>query len=128
MFERRPPEDYLVAEVEGHIAGYIMLGYPTPLPASEHVTQIQGLAIDPAMSRRGLGSALVQAGVAEARRRDAAKVSLRVLSSNVAARRVYEAAGFIVEGVLRDEFMLDGQAVDDILMALPLTTAPGIGP
>jgi RimJ/RimL family protein N-acetyltransferase len=44
-------------------------------------------------------------------------VSLRVLATNPRARRVYERAGFSVEGVLREEFVLDGAFVDDVLMA-----------
>ena len=38
-----------------------------------------------------------------------------------AARGLYEAAGFEVEGVLRGEFLLEGDYVDDVLMALDLT-------
>ena len=47
---------------------------------------------------------------------------VRVLAHNEAAVRLYEQAGFVVEGVLRGEFFLDGQYVDDTLMALDLTT------
>jgi RimJ/RimL family protein N-acetyltransferase len=35
--------------------------------------------------------------------------------------RLYEQAGFVVEGVLKGEFFLDGKYVDDMLMALDLT-------
>jgi len=55
--------------------------------------------------------------VAEARRRGARKVSLRVLGSNAVARRLYARCGFVEEGVLRDEFVLDGRFVDDVFMA-----------
>jgi RimJ/RimL family protein N-acetyltransferase len=44
-----------------------------------------------------------------------------VLETNTRARRLYEAAGFEVEGVLRDEFLLAGRYVDDLLMARDLT-------
>lgn len=69
------------------------------------------------MSGRGIGTALVQAALAEARHRGSAKISLRVLGSNTAARRLYATAGFTVEWVLAGEFVLNGQPVDDILMA-----------
>ena len=46
--------------------------------------------------------------------------SLRVLGENDAARRLYERAGYEVEGVLRGEFHLDGRDVDDVLMARPV--------
>jgi RimJ/RimL family protein N-acetyltransferase len=65
--------------------------------------------------------ALVDAAVREARARGARRLTLRVLGPNMAARGLYEAAGFVVEGVLPEEFLLDGRYVDDVLMALDLT-------
>ena len=67
-----------------------------------------------------MGRALLDAAVEEARRRGARRLTLRVLGANVAARRLYERSGFLVEGVLRGEFHLDGQDVDDVLMARAL--------
>jgi hypothetical protein len=48
------------------------------------------------------------------------KVTLRVLGHNVGARRLYERCGFVPEGVLRGEFLLEGRYVDDVLMACDL--------
>jgi RimJ/RimL family protein N-acetyltransferase len=42
---------------------------------------------------------------------------LRVLGPNKAARQLYATCGFATEGVLREEFLLNGRYVDDILMA-----------
>ena len=50
-------------------------------------------------------------------------MTLRVLGTNVAARRVYERAGYVVEGRLRGEFRIDGVDVDDLLLARYLGTA-----
>lgn len=47
----------------------------------------------------------------------AVKLSLRVLATNEPARRLYERAGFVVEGVLKNEFRIDGADVDDYLLA-----------
>ena len=44
-----------------------------------------------------------------------------MLTRNEAALRLYERCGFVVEGVLRGEFFLDGVYVDDLLMALDLS-------
>jgi ribosomal protein S18 acetylase RimI-like enzyme len=111
------PTDTLVAEVEGRIAGYALIGTPTPLPASARVQMIRGLAVDPAYQGKGIGRALVESAIAEATARGAVKLSLRVLSTNDGARRLYASAGFETEGVLTDEFFLDGRAVDDHLLA-----------
>lgn len=121
LFERRTPEDHLVADLDGRVVGYIVLGHPTPLAASLHVVEVQGLAVHPDHGGRGIGAALVAAAVEEARHRGARKVSLRVLGHNAVARRLYERTGFTVEGHLVGEFMLDGEPVDDYLMALHLT-------
>lgn len=111
------PEDVLVAEHDGVVAGYVRLDDGFPIPAHDHVRVIGGLAVDPDRRRLGIARQLVDAAVAEARRRGARKVTLRVLGHNTGARRVYEGCGFVVEGVLRAEFHVDGTDVDDVLMA-----------
>jgi ribosomal protein S18 acetylase RimI-like enzyme len=118
--ERTRPEEVLVAEVDGAVAGFVKFRPVTPLESHAHVLQIQGLGVDPACQGRGVGRALLEAAADEARSRGARKLSLRVLSRNVTARRLYERCGFVVEGVLAGEFLLDGEYVDDILMALRL--------
>jgi len=118
--EGTAPEDVLVAVLEGEVAGYVKLGRPTPLAASDHVVMVSGLAVSPRFQRRGVGRALIDAAAAEARRRRARRLTLRVLGPNEAARRLYASAGFVVEGVQREEFLLDGRYVDDVLMALDL--------
>ena len=45
------------------------------------------------------------------------RISLRGLAENTAARRSYEKAGFVQEGVFRDMELLDGQYRDVVFMA-----------
>lgn len=45
------------------------------------------------------------------------RISLRVLAENTAARRSYEKAGFVQEGIFRDMELLDGQYRDVVFMA-----------
>lgn len=114
--ERRAPEDTLVAELDRRVVGYIQLGFPTWLASNAHVRQIQGLAVHGDARGLGVGRALLRAAVEEARHRGARRVTLRVLGHNAPARALYEAEGFVVEGVLPEEFLLDGAYVDDVLM------------
>ncbi|MEV6049547.1 GNAT family N-acetyltransferase [Streptomyces sp. NPDC052107] len=114
--ERHLPEDYLVAEVDGRVVGYVRIGRPTPLASNTHVLQIQGLAVAEEARGRGLGRALIRAAVEEARGRGARRLTLRVLGHNAPARALYESEGFAVEGVQPEEFLLDGAYVDDVLM------------
>ena len=115
--ERTRPDDVLVAVVDGVVVGYAKLGRSITLPSHEHVLELNGLTVDPNRRRLGAGRRLVEAAVEEARNRGARKLSLRVLGGNISARRLYEACGFVVEGMLRDEFLLGGRYVDDIFMA-----------
>ena len=121
--ERTTPADVLVAVVDGEVVGYVLVRQSTPLPSHVHVLQIDGLAVHPDSQGRGAGRALVEAAVEEARWRGARKLSLRVLETNARARDLYAAFGFEVEGVLREEFLLDGRFVDDVLMARDLLDA-----
>ena len=87
------------------------------MPSHAHVLVINGLAVDPGRQGLGIGSRLIAAALDEARGRGARKVSLRVLASNTRARSLYESCGFVVEGVLRGEFLLHDEFVDDLFMA-----------
>ncbi|MDT0615321.1 GNAT family N-acetyltransferase [Streptomyces lancefieldiae] len=124
--EHSGPADHLVAELDGAVVGYLRLGFPTPLASNAHVRQIRGLAVADAARGHGVGRALVRAAVEEARRLGARRLTLRVLGHNTAARKLYESEGFVVEGVQPEEFHLDGEYVDDVLMGQSLTgpTAP----
>jgi ribosomal protein S18 acetylase RimI-like enzyme len=117
--ERSTPDDVVVAELDGAVVGYALVHQVIGLPSHAHVLEL-GIAVLPGHQGAGLGRALLGAAVESARSRGARKLSLRVLGGNARARHLYESCGFIVEGVLRGEFHLDGEDVDDVLMALRL--------
>ncbi|MFJ4875694.1 GNAT family N-acetyltransferase [Streptomyces sp. NPDC088745] len=119
--ERHRPDDVLVAEAGGRLLGYVRVVPPTPLACNRHVLQINGLAVAAQARGRGVGRTLVRAVCAEVRRRGCRRITLRVLGHNAPARALYEAEGFVVEGVLPEEFFLDGEYVDDVLMGRALT-------
>jgi ribosomal protein S18 acetylase RimI-like enzyme len=118
--DRFGPRDHLVAELDGAVVGYIRLGFPTPLACNSHVRQIQGLVVAEEARGAGVARALLRAVQDEARRQGARRITLRVLGHNTAARKLYESEGFAVEGVLPEEFFLDGEYVDDVCMGRSL--------
>ncbi|WP_329277967.1 GNAT family N-acetyltransferase [Streptomyces sp. NBC_01451] len=119
--ENSEPGDHLVAVTgDGRVVGYVRLARPTSLASNAHVRQIQGLAVSDEARGMGVGRLLIRAAVAEARRRGALRLSLRVLGHNTPARRLYESEGFVVEGVQPREFLLDGEFADDVLMGRAL--------
>ncbi|MCX4761424.1 GNAT family N-acetyltransferase [Streptomyces sp. NBC_01275] len=120
---RHAPEDHLVAELDepdARVVGYVRLGFPTELACNAHVRQIQGLAVADEARGLGVGRALIRGAVDEARRRGARRITLRVLGHNTPARKLYESEGFVVEGVLPEEFLLGGEYVDDVFMGRSL--------
>lgn len=116
-----PPADHLVCEIDGTVVGYLRLKPPTTLPENAHVVGVFGLAVAPAARRLGAASALLAAAEQRARAAGASKLSLRVLGTNQPAIRLYKRLGFEREGVLRDEFLIDGRYVDDVLMTKHLS-------
>jgi ribosomal-protein-alanine N-acetyltransferase len=63
--------------------------------------EILTIAVAPAMRRRGLGRRLLDQVLSALRERGAGSVWLEVRASNLGARRMYEAAGFVAVGVRR---------------------------
>jgi ribosomal protein S18 acetylase RimI-like enzyme len=121
FFDSTAGDEVLAAELGSEIVGYVKLGGFYKIDASSHVVELKGLAVDPDHQRSGIGTALVQAAIGAARRRKARRIVLRVLASNPTARRLYERCGFKVEGILREQFLLNDRYVDDVFMALDLT-------
>ncbi|MFF0476278.1 GNAT family N-acetyltransferase [Streptomyces sp. NPDC004284] len=119
--ERHLPGDYLVAEDGGAVVGYVRVAPPTPLAATAHVRQIQGLAVAGSARGKGVARALLRAAMERARGEGAVRMTLRVLGHNAPARALYASEGFAVEGVLPGELCLDGTYVDDVLMGRSLT-------
>ena len=60
--------------------------------------EIANLAVAPSARRHGIGAALLDASLGEARRRGVKQVYLEVRESNAAARALYERRGFSVVG------------------------------
>ncbi|MER7624220.1 GNAT family N-acetyltransferase [Streptomyces sp. NPDC126503] len=119
--ERHRPDDHLVAVRGEEILGYVRVVPPTRLPTNAHVRQIQGLAVADAARGQGVARALLRAAMDRARAEGAVRLTLRVLGHNAPARALYASEGFVVEGVLPGEFLIDGVSVDDVLMGRSLT-------
>jgi ribosomal protein S18 acetylase RimI-like enzyme len=112
------PDRVLVAELGDAVVGYVTLGPPTALRFNQHVLKVQGLAIAPAYQRQGIARALMRAAIAEAKRQGVLRLRLRVLATNEPALRLYRSIGFEAEGRFRNEFLLDGRYVDDVLLVI----------
>ncbi len=74
---------------------------------------INNLAVRPELRQRGLGGKLLQTVIAEARKLGAETLTLEVRRSNIAAQRLYLAAGFQEESVRKNYY---NQPVEDALV------------
>ena len=108
----------LKASVNGQFASLSTL-VRLPRPRVRHCGSF-GLSVLRKYWALGLGRALSEAIVLEARQLDFTRIELRVRHDNPRAISLYETLGFQVEGRLRDAFMVDGVAYDDLIMGLVL--------
>jgi ribosomal protein S18 acetylase RimI-like enzyme len=105
----------LVADAGGPLVGQLHLAL-----ASYGVADL-GMLVADGWRRRGVGSALLRAGIDWARQAGAHKVALQVWPHNQAAIGLYERFGFQHEGRLRRHYRRrSGELWDAIVMGLPL--------
>ncbi len=99
-----------------------MAGLVVPSRAKlRHKGLLVGMYVAAPFRRAGVGRALGERVVAEARAADLRVVQLGVTATNEAARRLYVQLGFRCYGVEADALCVDGVFHDDALMALWLS-------
>lgn len=114
---RNPQCYYLVASsvgCPGEIDGYAGLF----APKGAHEGDIQTIAVAESARRGGLGRALMNALIGEARKRGAAEVFLEVRADNPDPKRLYESLGFAEIATRVGYYQPD--AVDAIVMRLAI--------
>jgi RimJ/RimL family protein N-acetyltransferase len=77
-----------------------------------------GMGLLPEWRGRGVGRRLLEATLAQARRSGFKRIELDVHADNSRAIALYEKAGFVREGVVRDASLIDSVFRDAILMAI----------
>jgi len=80
-----------------------------------HIATIWGMFVRPSARGTGLSSQLLRAAIDEGFR-DCRSIRLSVVSTNVAARRLYQRAGFAEWATDRAALHVDGVFYDEILM------------
>ncbi|MDN4525925.1 GNAT family N-acetyltransferase [Fictibacillus fluitans] len=106
---------FLVAEVEGRIAGFSRCE-GSSLRRLSHKVEF-GVCVLKAFWGYGIGKRLLQKSIEWAELQDIKKISLAVLEKNDNAIALYENLGFETEGVLKyDRRLSDGNYYNTILM------------
>ena len=77
-----------------------------------------GMGLLPEWRGRGVGRRLLEATLVQARRSGFKRIELDVHADNPRAIALYEKAGFVREGIVRDASLIDSVFRDAILMAI----------
>lgn len=102
------------------VAGDQLIGL-LHMEVSRHGFAELGMLVHPGWRERGIGSALLEAGIALARRQGLHKLSLEVFAHNTAAIGLYRKSGFAEEGRrIRQYRRANGELWDSITMGLLL--------
>ena len=101
-----PPDDELV------------IGYAGLCAYNTQESYVQTIGVDPEHQRGGIGAALLEQLLADARELGCARVDLEVRAGNDAAIRLYEKYGFAQVGIRRRYYQPSG--ADAIVMSVRL--------
>lgn len=93
---RRAPGDILIAEdaESGDVIGYVWTSVTEAEGEGETTGMIEMTGVRPDQRGRGVGSAVIAAGLRHLRERGAGAVDLEVDGENLSARRIYKDLGF----------------------------------
>jgi diamine N-acetyltransferase len=106
---------FILAEDEGELAGYVKLGPPElPVETPPETIELCQLYVLKAWHGSGVAAALMDRALEVVRRKRARHVQLSVYVDNHRARRFYERYGFRPVG--RYDFMVGSHADEDIVL------------
>lgn len=114
-----PERRYRLAEIDGQLAGYCKLAIPSTLTehdSAQRPIEIKQLYTAPGLTGKGIGAALMDWAMAEARAYGADAIQLSVWSGNTDAQRFYARYGFVKAADI--EFWVGEQCDEEFLFAL----------
>ncbi|SER73712.1 GNAT family N-acetyltransferase [Natrinema salaciae] len=99
----------------GDVVGWLHIDAPT-LPSLRHTAELT-VGVDPDVRRQGVGSSLLEYGLEWAADAGYRKLYQNVPATNEAAIEFLEANGWQREGEHEEQYCLDGEFVDEIMLA-----------
>lgn len=124
MFKERikPSQDRFVlgAFEDDSLVGIVSFVRETSIKTS-HKANVYGMFVRKEMQGKGIGKSLMLELIRHAREcAGLERINLTVVSTNEAAKKLYQSIGFVVYGVERDALKYHGQYADEDLMVLVL--------
>jgi RimJ/RimL family protein N-acetyltransferase len=114
--ESVPQHLLAVAELEGEIIGSVRLFAGMCGPKDRHVAEL-GILVLPPHRGQGVGRRLMTYALDWATDQGLRKITLSVFATNRRAIRICEQFGFAAEGEREMQYRIQGEYVDEILMA-----------
>lgn len=111
------------AFVDGELAGMVGLDHETRLK-NRHKATLVAMYVAPEFNGRGIGKALVQTVIDDARQSGLALIILTVTAGNRQATALYERAGFLPFGTEPDAIRVNGVGFGKTHMYLQLLPSP----
>ena len=109
----------LVGDTDGELAGWLGGGPCRDTEEDEPLGEVYGCYVDPAHWRKGVGSALMAAGIERLRLAGYRQAVLWVLADNVRARAFYEHHGWLADGGEK-MFEMGGERYPEVRYRRPL--------
>jgi RimJ/RimL family protein N-acetyltransferase len=101
----------VVLDVENKLIGFASICPYRDSSEDESVGEISSMYLDPGHWRKGYGTKLCQAAIAELEQEGYKKVVLWVLEANIQVRQFYEAMGFKITDTTKLSEFYDGSAL-----------------
>ncbi len=111
---KNPGDLTLVCESNGDIAGVLTIQRGM-YKKNRHIANL-GIAIKKDYRNKKIGTNMIMEALIWSKDQGILKVNLEVFSINVNAIKTYRKLGFEYEGVRKNQFIIEGKYVDDILM------------
>lgn len=105
------PEGFLVAEINGKIAGYIIGNMQ-----NDSEGHILAIAVDPRHRKRGIGTALIKAISNVLKKQGANKVRVELKLYNTGAKDFYSNFGFEKSAIIKGYYRMRGYTEDALIM------------
>lgn len=106
--------DIYFAQIGNQIVGMAGISYGTA-PKNNHVVSIWGVYVKPAFRRQGIARSLMQQILKDMDYNPhILKVSLGAVITQIHAQRLYKSLGFEQTGLLKKEFLIDGNYYDEL--------------
>ena len=107
---------WAVTELNGLIVGECNLSSGSSIETEPRITEL-GMNIRNEFREIGIGNAMMDFLIEQAKEKGYEKIVLSVLATNSRAINLYKKHGFAVEGVRKKQFKFKDDYVDEVLMA-----------